>query len=1295
MKSLSYNIKNFVLAAVIALIPASLAEAALFRTFNMGDGLPDSTIKCFCQDDDGFIWMGTFNGLCRYDGMHFVTFRKKKGDEYSLSNNHIETLLSDGNQMWIGTEYGLECLDRKTGKFRLLKDENDEPVWRLHRIMKFGGSIWTVTFRRRLMRVSRDEKSVIAEPALKDTYVMDCLPWGKNKLLICSYNGFFIYDIQTHRQERKVDIQIPWGSDPRMYYDASHRKLYIGLALGYSSMCYSIDNNGDFHSETFPLPSDVKDITSYRNKIIWATDGKGVFSQDPETHTITRLGSNELKAEAIHSLFVDNTQTLWIGTYKGYGAIYNPIYESFHTIPDKTFDAKTSGISLFGDKIICSLDGKGLAVYDSKEHTSMLLNTAMGMLSGDNVMAMHVRDNKAWMIIYDSGIDCINLSTQERTHIQCQVGDVSTNRIRDDGNGNLWFCGGSQVMISDCRSNSVREFTKLGQKNIKDIVFGKTFCWLCCPGELMKLRRSDFKVLKRYTIEETKSRLLPDDDVNYMYLDTNDNLWLAAETGGLYRLDESDSTVHALDALDGIVVVNVLQDSKNNYWISTQHGLYCYDETAGTIMNYQTEDNLKCDQFCFGSYCKSDGKIWLGTMEGPVWFYPDSLLQRHSVLPTYITDISVAGKNGLRHSWLTGQEQSIELDHDQNFFNIRFACPEFVSPSKVKFSVWLENFDSEWQDIGGAHEISYTNVPPGTYKLHLRATESIGTWNEETTTMTIVIRPPWWQTWWANLLWRIIALILIGGALMIYLHEMNLKHRMHISKVRAESQKKFDEEKMNLFVQVAHELRTPAFLISATMEEMLSSPQRMLSISRRKLENIYHNTQRLNRLVSNVIDLRKQDSRLMRLNEISMDINKFCQGQNSFYRALCEQKDISFSMNLPEESPIIKVDAEKLEMILNNLVSNAFKYTDKQGHVVLNIKRNNNSEILFSVTDDGIGISKEQQALIFEEYYRGDNHTGVKGNGVGLASAKHLAELMGGTILVKSQEGIGSTFTLRLPVHDNQSLTNELRPSIVRSQSSDSNASPSSPTTLSTILIVDDEKETLQILQEYLCHGYKVITASNGKEGWDMVLQHLPDLVVTDMMMPEMNGAELLKLIKEGGRTRHIPVIMFTAKDTEEDKMEAFQQGADAYVSKPVSLKFLNLRIKNLLEQSVKISEMVPSRTDGTEIHHSKEDKNFILKCRELMEKNLSSTQFDVMFMASELGMSHSTLYRRINKVTGMSAKNFINEYRLYRACQMIRQGETNVATISEKCGFADYQTFSRTFKQKFGLSPKQYMQGN
>ena len=1278
---------------MIALASTLIANASLFRMLNIGDGLPDSTIKCFCQDEDGFIWMGTFNGLCRYDGVHFETFRSSYKDDYSLSNSHIEALLSDGYLLWIGTENGMECLDRKTGHFRLLKEKDGNDIGRLHRITKVGGKIWVVPYSRRLMRISEDEKWVNEEKALSNISVMDCLSWGNDKLLICTNNGLFVYNLQNQHLEKKADLQIPSGADPKMYYDSSHRKLYIGLALGHPSKCFSIDADGSFRMEDFPLPTDVKDIISYKDDILWATDGKGLYRQNSRTHAIRKVGAGELTAQAIHSLFVDKENSLWIGSYRGYGAMYNPTFESFHTINDSKLAAVTTGIGLVGNKIVLGFDGKGIAIYDKHTHSTQVFNTSNGVLSGDNVMAMQVVNNKVWMIIYDKGIDCFDLSTHECQHFDCDVSNFSICKICNDKRGHLWFCGGSYVVVLDLKTGNISNFTKLGQRKVRNIAFGKDFCWVSCDGELLKLRCSDYKVIGRYSFSNEKSELLLRIPIQHMFVDNEGTLWLGAESGGLYRLYDGKREMEAIETLKDHVVVNIVQDNRNYLWICTQHGLYKYDKKAGTAVCYQNEDNLKCTQFYFNSSFKTDDDIYLGTMEGPVWFNPDSLRHRQSKMQSYFTSITMAGKKKFRCAWLTGKEQSIELDYDQNFFTVGFTCPEFVSPSKVKFSVWLENFDSEWQDIGGAREISYTNVPPGTYKLHLRATETIDAWNDETTTMTIIINHPWWQTWWANLLWGILALILIGGALMIYIHEMNLKHRMHISDVRAESQKKFDEEKMNLFVQVAHELRTPAFLISATMEEMLSSPQRMLSISRRKLESIYHNTQRLNKLVSNVIDLRKQDGRLLRLNEVSMDINKFCQGQNSFYCDMCKQKDITFSMDLPEESPIIKIDAEKLEMILNNLVSNAFKYTDKHGHVVLNIKRNNNSEILFSVTDNGIGISKEQQALIFEEYYRGDNHTGVMGDGVGLASAKHLAELMGGTILVESQEGIGSTFTLRLPIHDNQLSANGLQPSVVSSQFSDPDAASSPPTTLSTILIVDDEKETLQILQEYLCHSYKVLTASNGKEGWDMVQQHLPDLVITDMMMPEMNGAELLQLIKAGDRTRHIPIIMFTAKDTEEDKMEAFQQGADAYVSKPVSLKFLNLRIKNLLEQSVKISEMIPSRTDGTEILHSKEDKEFILKCRELMEKNLSNTQFDVMFMASELGMSHSTLYRRINKVTGMSAKDFINGYRLYRACQMIRQGETNVAAISEKCGFADYRTFSRTFKQKYGRSPKQFMQ--
>ena len=1270
--------------------PFVSAETLRLRTFGMSDGLPNSTVKCFCQDDEGFIWMGTFNGLCRYDGIHFDVFQHEEGNTGSLSENHVENILADGQLLWLGTWNGLECFDRTTGAFRLLEAEGDAKGSRILRLCKAGDKVWVLTTYGQVLALNEGALHLERDSVLSAYVVKDILPWECDALLVCTQDQLFSYHPQSGRIVPLADVAINAAASVRMFFDSEHGILCIGCALDYESLCYKLDDRGRLLKMDIALPPDAKDVTLYDGCIIWATDGKGLFQQDPVTNVVEAMNSDALSTQAIHSLFVDDHATLWIGTYRGGGALYNPIYDSFQTLRGDRSNMITTGICVQGDSLILGLDGKGLLIYNKKTGAFETLDASNGRLSGDNVFALHVQGTKAWLAIYERGIDCLDLQTHRRTHIPCDVGSSSLSKIRDDGRGHLWFCGGHEVLILDTHDNSIEKATIFGDGDVYDVLFADDVLWASCQGALLKLSRKDYRVLARYAHDGKADGALPTSTLRYIFLDNAGKLWAATENGGLYKLDEKQKQFIQVPALGNQVVVNMVQDHEQTFWISTLLGLYCYDDATRTAVRYREEDKLPCSQFSYRACCMSGDEIYLGTVQGPVWFRPTSLKRSHRNLQAYFTGLTVLGAKAFHQSWWKEAPRQVELKHDQNFFVVHFASPEFIAPSKVQFATLLENFENQWQTIGASNEVRYTNVPPGTYTLHLRASDALGNWSEQSATITIIVHAPWWQTWWARLLWCLLAALFLGGCLLIYLHEMKMKHRLHISRIQAESQRQLDEEKMKLFVQVAHELRTPAFLVSASLEEMLSAQRKVLSVPHRKIEKIYGNVQRLNRLVSHVIDLRRDHNRFFTLNEVDTQLRRFCLGLESYYRSLCDQKDIHFSLQQPKADMTVRLDAEKLETILNNLVSNAFKYTSREGNIVLSVNIDSDeTHLCFSVKDDGIGISEEQQQHIFEEYYRASGHAGIQGDGVGLVAAKQLAELMHGTISVESKEGKGSTFTLRLPVK--RTATSETPMAVLNS---DTNIMPPSPASLCTILVVDDEEETLHIVQRYLSTAYRVLTAHDGNEGWTMIQEQMPDLVITDMMMPGMDGGELLQLIKSNTRTSHIPVILFTAKDTEEDKFDAYQQGADAYITKPVSLKYLDLRIHNLLDQSIKVTEMLPHTNDKSgRRRYTREEKGFLLTCRQIIEQHLSDAEFDVENMSQEMAMSHSTLYRRIQKVTGLSVKDFINEYRLYRACQMMRQGESNVAAISERCGFTDYRTFSRAFKAKHGISPKQYMQ--
>ena len=534
---------------------------------------------------------------------------------------------------------------------------------------------------------------------------------------------------------------------------------------------------------------------------------------------------------------------------------------------------------------------------------------------------------------------------------------------------------------------------------------------------------------------------------------------------------------------------------------------------------------------------------------------------------------------------------------------------------------------------------------------------------------------------------------------------LKMRHRMELAEVEKESQRKLDDAKMTFFASITHELRTPVFLIAAQLEEFIDRKQSVVSVPSAYLMAMHRSAMKINKLISQAIDFRKADKGKLVVKRQEIDVVDFVGNLAGDYDDLLDQKHIAFRTVLPKQPVLLKMDGEKIEMCLNNLISNAYKYTNKGGHVVLTVT-DCPDRVVFSVKDDGIGIVPEARTEIFESFFRTSRgQAKSKGDGIGLSFVQTLVELHGGEMHLESEVNEGSDFSFYIPkTATDKTVTvaevekEEEKPAPEEAmEESVVEAVPGTaplkenPTATHSILLIDDERETVALLERNLVSDFRVLKAYDGEEGLRMAAASLPDIIVCDMMMPQLDGLGFLRALREDKKLKHIKVIIFTGQTSEEERIAAYDAGADAFLTKPVSLKLLRVRIDRLIAEGDAAS--LTADLASSKRTYTKEEQKFLLRCREIIDDNIGNPDFNVDFLAEKLAMSHSTLYKKLKQMTGMSLIEFVNDYKIYKAVQAFKEGQTNVVKVAEMCGFGDIKNFRQLFKRKMNMTPKQYVQ--
>ena len=1291
--------------------------------FDIKQGLPDNTINCIAQDNRGFVWTGTTNGLAQFDGLFFTLFRYSNTNTTTISNNNVHSLLSTDTGLYVAADFGVDFYSYSDIRFHRSQ---------IIGLRKTCHSFISLTKTKSSVFVVDDDghvyRSAIGEARFHGVATgapVKAIASDGDCLFAVMRGSVAVLSADGSRVLSRVSLK-PSPSDT---YNASYcrntRRLYVGRGVDEPGLAFDV-TGGKLSEAAEPVPSSLKTACDYEGGVAFATDGHGVILRRNGTDRHITEDNAQICGDAIYSLQPDRNGNLWIGSYRKGLTLYSAHRDIFASLSEQAGTLPyniVAAVAAQGDNIYIGMDGGGMGVYSVAQRSTVTYTSQNSQLWGDNIVSMTADQRTVWMAVYNRGLSAFDIATHKITNYPLPLvskrGDVIWT-IVDDGNGNIWV-GGRDLFVFNKQTHKFRVVRKFVGSLCQSLCRSGNYIWLGNDNGVYKIDSRTLRTVKHYDMS-TPGMNLPNDKVRYVYADSKGRVWVSFRYEAPCCIDEPQGKVLTGLAEHGLgsIIVTGIEESRHGHMVfSTNNGLYIYYPENKAFMRCDL-DNAIPMAYNYAA-CYSDGRrYYFGSVEGLV--FADDVPLHHKSLYKDVSLGRLDVTEGRSINLGSNSEREVTLNSNENYFTIHYTVPEYGAPRALHFSYYLKGMETTWNEMTDRREANYTNVPPGTYEFMVRSTDLTGRWTR-TSVLRITVLPPWYLTWWAKTLWLLMVIGVVYAGFRLYLRMLKMRHRMELAEVEKESQRKLDDAKMTFFASITHELRTPVFLIAAQLEEFIDRKQSVVSVPSAYLMAMHRSAMKINKLISQAIDFRKADKGKLVVKRQEIDVVDFVGNLAGDYDDLLDQKHIAFRTVLPKQPVLLKMDGEKIEMCLNNLISNAYKYTNKGGHVVLTVT-DCPDRVVFSVKDDGIGIVPEARTEIFESFFRTSRgQAKSKGDGIGLSFVQTLVELHGGEMHLESEVNEGSDFSFYIPktVNVKSAQVAETDEAVVEPQTDKAQAVEAesavdvavqpaavvtddepeavpgtaplkeNPTATHSILLIDDERETVALLERNLVNDFRVLKAYDGEEGLRMAAASLPDIIVCDMMMPQLDGLGFLRALREDKKLKHIKVIIFTGQTSEEERIAAYDAGADAFLTKPVSLKLLRVRIDRLIAEGDAAS--LTADLASSKRTYTKEEQKFLLRCREIIDDNIGNPDFNVDFLAEKLAMSHSTLYKKLKQMTGMSLIEFVNDYKIYKAVQAFKEGQTNVVRVAEMCGFGDIKNFRQLFKRKMNMTPKQYVQ--
>ncbi len=1359
--------RRIVIAFVITLLCNVTVFANLsFDHISVKDGLSQSTVLAICKDSRGFMWFGTRDGLNRYDGKTIKQYRNDPLNPNSLiSDDYVYTVVEDRDKkLWIGTQKGVSYYSPETDSFEQInykqagkKDNSSFAV--LYIYPAKDGKIWFATNDGLLYidnAASRTFKTLGAKEGLAQAEVYTILEDAVGHIWVGTVSGLFKLTLSRDKKSYAIKKYLHDKTKPqslganfvRTIAEDTKGQIWVGTERGGVNLYQSAtDDFKRYTTQNSSLTNDIiRKILVAHDGTMWigAMNGLNVYNPFTKEFNVYRHNSENSKSlndNSIKDIYEDNNGSVWIGTNFGGVNVAHRNTITFNVYKHNSFNAHSISGNLVSvlarDKngnLWIGTEGRGLNVYNPKNNSFRHYShseTNTASIGSNTVKSIYVdKKNNVWIGLFEGGLELFNQQTGRFTHFRPNSNDPHAlnhgyiSAISEDQQGNIWIgtsTKGLNILNPETNVfshiNTSTKDKKLSSDYIKDLLIdSKGNVWVGTVSGINLLKKGASAFV---TFTEENSGLTSN-YINCIEEDLKGNIWVGMHKGGLSVYVPKENKFKNYNTSSGLInenVVGINVDSENNIWVSTSNGLSMLSVNRQIFKNFDMNDGLPTNEFSLNSSLRDgEGNLYFGTYNGLVSFRPKDISFNNNPPRIAFTDlrlfnqkVKVNGEDGILDKDISFKHKLV-FKASQNIFTIDFIAFNYINSQRNQYAFKLEGFEKEWNYVENP-SATYTNLPAGTYRFLVRGANNDGVWTEQPKEITIQVLPPLWKTWWAYLIYTVLFVVFWYQVNRFLRRQQRLETDLFYEHVNSERQKELYQSKLEFFTRISHEIRTPLTLIFAPLERLIAST-RNDELLNKQLVNMKTNTERLLRLISELLDFRKIDTGNLKLELKTVKLNIYALQIYESFKGQAQLKNITLDYAAGEDL-FVEIDVHQMEKVLFNLLSNAVKYTPEGGKVTLRLN-GDEQRVYIAIEDNGIGIPLEDQQKIFDNFYQSKNKE-VKnvGWGIGLALAKNIVELHKGDITLESiqkttyQEGF-TRFTVSLerlfvPAQEQQAIAQETQASILSAISLQETATiselASAPKTVPdkqhrTILVVEDNDELRTFLVESLSERYNVLEAVDGQEGLDIAIQQLPDVIVSDVTMPNMDGNELCRNIKQNEITSHIPVIILTAMASHFNQVEGLQSGANSYLTKPFSIQLLELHIENLIKSSDalrdKFSKQVMLTPRNIEVENPEE--KFLNKLMQLVEDNMENPDFNVSLLVDKIGMSQTVLYKKIKALTGMAITDFIKSVRLKRAAQLLKQRKLNISEVAYSVGFNDRKYFSKEFKKQFGKSPSEFI---
>lgn len=1342
---------------LISLKVKAQQQLSVFDTKSVHHNISQRAITCFLKDNDGYMWIGTRgNGLFKYDGVEFKQYVKKWEVSKALVNNTINKLYLDKSfRLWVATENGIQYYNKINNQFKSITYNGTPLMANIHAIKQTKNGLLLVgTHKEGLFIVdpySLEAKSVnyASDFSLVEFEINDIIGLNDDLYWLATNKGLMRYELTSNTLS--IENKSPLTTQPLITFNLDSKgNIWIGT---FQSGVIKFDLlSREFENFNFTSKR-ILALSNHNDKILVATENDGLFilNYDGVVEDNLRQVSFEnskLKSNSIWSLYVDKKDRIWIGYYdKGFD-VFDLAHNKFYSLADNFKDAKyqnigsVQGISSTSDDILwIATNDNGLFRYNKKLNTIAPISNSKSNYKGLNskdITSVYVDVNKnLWVGTWTSGLYILSANSKRfvNYNMSSKYNRLESNRIMTfagDKNGDVWigsFLGGimkydnSTKRISHINNNNVRELN-LDNANIRKLLLdSNNNLWIGSRKGLFRFdlnanNNDEFEIknfnlqLNNLTRSSTTTPI-----VLSLFEDYKGHIWIGTQGFGLFSYDTAKNNFewfHTKDGLQQETVNSINTVNNETIWIAGNKGISSFIKTKNLFKNYNTNDGLMVNNFnTNASFIERSGVLMFGNAQGINVFNPNTFKINTEKPLIHVTGIEINNQSSIKNSHQiinpdSTVDNKVELDHGQSVFTVNYVGINFTRGKQNQYAYKLEGFEKEWNYVGNKTSATYTNIPPGDYIFKVKAANNEGFWNENPETISITLSKPWWTT---NLM--LITYVLIGltlGFIIYDLTKSKLRQRQAIKSERIKllQTESLNAKKIQFFTNISHEFRTPLTLILNPLEALLNSSYHFPDEIKSKLNIIHKNTNRLFRLIDELMDFRKLQFNKLSIKAKPTNINDFLKQLVTHFEEEAFMRKIQFNLFQERLDELIWIDPSLFEKIIFNLLSNAFKATADGGAITISVKPNSqiiipafnpNEKVkgcLISIKDNGVGVKKEDIDKIFDRFYQTEalDQQYYGGTGIGLEVVRSFIELHKGHIEVVSDGVSGSEFIISIPIGNTHFSANEIDYNPTKEifdlnekitpRSTNKIASEHKP----QILIVEDNIELRLYLTEQLENEYNIIEAKNGVQGLKIAQKFVPELIISDVMMPLMNGFDFCEQLKGNSQTSHIPVIMLTAKILETDRLKGINSGAEVYLKKPFSITLLKTHIKQLIQSRKLIFEKYYKGIINNDLTNSK-DKDFISSVLNYVHENIGNTKLNVEFMAKELHLSRSKLYRKIKTATGDSANEFIRKIRLEKAKEYLEQTDKTVSEICYAVGFSSPSYFSKCYKQYFGEIPK------